>query len=223
MKRLIVCKSVQQSANIRFLSPTKYCDARDISQGNAGFTLVEVIAVVLMVGILAAIAIPGWSTFINRQRVSKANDAVLSALQEVQQQAKSKKLKYSVTFRNNNNLPEVVFHPDSETPNTSNASQWKILGDDLALKPGQIWIGSNIGNPNQGGSTVATITNNGTTVKKITFDYNGTLPINATTPLKIVVAAPVGGNPTQASGFKRCVIVETLLGGIRTAKDSECN
>jgi len=47
------------------------------TQSDSGFSLVELIAVVMMVGILAAIALPGWSAFVNRQRVNKANDAVL--------------------------------------------------------------------------------------------------------------------------------------------------
>jgi len=52
---------------------------RDISKSNqpdVGFSLIEVITVVLILGILAAIALPSWSVFVNRQRVGKVNDAV---------------------------------------------------------------------------------------------------------------------------------------------------
>lgn len=41
--------------------------------------------------------------------------------------------------------------------------------------------------------------------------------------LKVVVAVPVPGNPTQASGVKRCVILQTLIGGMRTARNTECD
>ncbi|MBD2497619.1 Tfp pilus assembly protein FimT/FimU [Nostoc sp. FACHB-280] len=204
----------------RFFERSQYFVAQYNCQTNAGFSLVEMVAVVLIVGILAAIAIPRWNTFLNRQRVGKANDAVLTALREVQQQAKTKKLKYSVSFRNNNNLPELALHADSDTPSSS---QWKTLGEDLRLKAGQVWIGTNLTSKNQGSSTVSVITNNVTTTKTITFDYNGTLPIDATTPLKIVVAAPSASNITQPGSVKRCVIIQTLLGGIRTGRDNECN
>ncbi|AFY40748.1 prepilin-type N-terminal cleavage/methylation domain-containing protein [Nostoc sp. PCC 7107] len=221
MKKLIVCKSGQKSAKSRVIDSskqlriTKHCAYKYSSQANAGFSLVEVIAVTLMVGILATIAIPSWNAFINRQRVGKANDAVLAVLQKAQQEAKNKKLKYSVSLKNSNNLPELAFHPDSDTPDFSKDKTFS----DLGLKTGQISIGSNLNNPNQGTSTVSAIT---TTVKEITFDNNGTLPVDATVPIKIVVASSPS-NITQTNGLKRCVIIETLLGGIRSARDSACN
>ncbi|NEP29368.1 prepilin-type N-terminal cleavage/methylation domain-containing protein, partial [Moorena sp. SIO3I6] len=63
---------------------------------DAGFTLLELIVVILLVGILSAIAAPSWLAFVNRQRVNKVNERVLSAIQEAQREAKKKKLSYSV-------------------------------------------------------------------------------------------------------------------------------
>src|SRR6056297_242976 len=57
------------------------------NQQDAGFTAAEVIIVALIVGVLGAIAAPGWLGFVNRQRLNKANDAVLSALQQAQREA----------------------------------------------------------------------------------------------------------------------------------------
>jgi hypothetical protein len=42
------------------------------------------------------------------------------------------------------------------------------------------------------------------------------------TGLKIVLAVPQG-TTNNASSVKRCVIVDTLIGGMRTEKDSRCN
>jgi prepilin-type N-terminal cleavage/methylation domain-containing protein len=190
-----------------------------------GFTLLEIIVVVLIVGILAAIAAPGWLGFVNRQRVNKANDTIVAALQEAQRQAKRTKRNYSVSFAVNSNIPQIAIYPGT-TP-----SNWQNLGADVGIKSGQILLGANLSavNTTAGGAISYSLA----TPVTITYDHMGILP-NAnfgpippgkTEPvgLKIVVAVPNPGNPTQASAVKRCVIVNTLLGSMMTQKDGECS
>jgi len=185
----------------------------------AGFTLIEIMVTLLIVGILSTIATPSWVAFSNRQRVNAANDAVLRALQEAQRQARSKKLSYSVSFLSaQNQVPKVAVYPEG-TVLAATDPRWTALGEDIALQPGQVSLYSNIdaANPNQkvAETTLAT------SERRITFDYTGALTIGAVTPLKIVVAPPSAAlTPTAV---KRCVIVETLIGGMRTAKDDGCN
>ncbi|BAZ31748.1 hypothetical protein NIES4074_42210 [Cylindrospermum sp. NIES-4074] len=186
-------------------------------QHDAGFSLVEVVTVVLMVGILAAIALPSWSAFVTRQRLNKANDAVLAAIQQAQREAKKQKINYSVSFRTDSNVVQTAVY---STPSPSN---WQSLGGDLQIPAGAISLSTNIASPNQVGSSSSTPT--------ITFDYLGSLP-NANLGaiqtgsteqpgLKIVVASSNSGN--SANSVKRCVIVKTILGGTVTAKDTDCN
>ncbi|MBV9389579.1 MAG: prepilin-type N-terminal cleavage/methylation domain-containing protein [Chroococcidiopsidaceae cyanobacterium CP_BM_ER_R8_30] len=181
-----------------------------------GFTLIEVMVVVLMVGILAAIVAPSWLSLVEQQRLSKANDAVLSAIQLAQQQAKKTKFSYSVSFMSNpDKVPQVAIYKADSNPT------WTNLGGDIGLKPGQVSLYTNLSNtPNKvdtSGTSLAT------TVKTITFNYIGALQLGADTPLEVVVAAANTGTSLAPNGTKRCVIVETLIGGMKTAHDNNCN
>ncbi|NJO62509.1 MAG: prepilin-type N-terminal cleavage/methylation domain-containing protein [Richelia sp. RM2_1_2] len=188
---------------------------------SSGFSLIEVLVALVIIGILSAIAAPSWLGFVARQRLNKANDSVFSALQEAQRQAKKTKLNYSVSLKIDNKVAKILVHPDSiELPKDDKNMPWKLIGEGLEIKSNQIVVGTNLTNKNTGnGNTIKSLSG----YKTIAFDYTGALPKDATTPLKIVLATPKSQNSTQPSNLKRCVIVETLIGGMRTATDEDCD
>jgi prepilin-type N-terminal cleavage/methylation domain-containing protein len=197
---------------------------------NAGFTMAEMIVVLFMIGILSVIAAPGWSAFINRQRLNQANGAVASVIQETRLQAKSTKGTYSISFRVNNNIPEYIIYPGipTTTPITNPPadSVWIALGDTMTLRSREVFLYTNLNPLTEYNTTTAdrqiVQTNRGEGT--ITFDSQGVLAKKSSgavsdTPLAIMVAAPVDD---KASSVDRCVIIQTLIGGIRIAKDERC-
>jgi prepilin-type N-terminal cleavage/methylation domain-containing protein len=205
-----------------------------------GYTLLELLVVVMLAGIIAAIAAPGWLSFTNQRRVGAANDAVLRALQDAQSQAKSKKVSYSVSFRNEpGKAPEVAVYP-SKVPTPGNAGAleyvnpyradfkgWRPLGENLALKPRQVMLQTNVGTVGSA-NQVNSPSNTGT----ITFDYMGALPPDNPSPnlggtpgtpkgLIVMVAEPKGNNPIPST--RRCIKIMTLLGSTQIQRADQCN
>ena len=184
----------------------------------------ELLIVILMVGILSAIAAPSWLAFVNRQRVNKVNERVLSVIQEAQRQAKNKKLRYSVSFRMNDGVPEAAVYQDrnnNREENTPETFQWQSLVGDLGVKPDQVWVGTNLIDDNKSGGTLSILEDE----RKITFDNQGALLKDEVTNSAIVVAIRDprdNDNPIEAT--KRCVKIKTILGALETnKKGAECN
>jgi type II secretory pathway pseudopilin PulG len=195
--------------------------------------MAEMIVVLFMIGILSVIAAPGWSAFINRQRLNQANGAVASVIQETRLQAKSTKGTYSISFRVNNNIPEYIIYPGipTTTPITNPPadSVWIALGDTMTLRSREVFLYTNLNSPTAYNTTTTDkqIVQANPETGTITFDSQGVLAKKSSgavsdTPLAIMVAAPVSTNDDKASSVDRCVIIQTLIGGIRIAKDERC-
>ena len=181
-----------------------------------GFTLLEVLVVVLIIGILAATAGVSWNSFVNRQRVSAVQNAAQRAIEKAQLEAKSRQLSYSISFKIEDNLPKVEFN---------NSGLWETLAAGVDIKSGQVLMCTNLSDAkaNQVGTETCDPSNLAT-ARTIQFDYTGTLPTDTTLPITITFADAganySAGEPIVAS--KRCVRVQTLLGAITTGMGSGC-
>jgi prepilin-type N-terminal cleavage/methylation domain-containing protein len=186
---------------------------RSPPQNKAGYTLIEVLVVVMIITVLAAIAAPSWLSFVNQRRVNAANDFVLRSLQDAQSQAKSKKLSYSVSLiAPSGGSPALAIHPGSSPPSITD-KRWKSFAQELGIKPKQIWLGTNASNV---AANLKPVPPNGVTA--ITFDYLGTVQ-SGNNGLVIAVAAAQANNPTTPlPQTNRCVAVTTLLGAMQTGK-----
>ncbi len=162
-------------------------------QAAAGYTLVEMIVVMVIVGIISAIAAPGWLAFMNSRRANAARDQVAQVIRQAQAQARSSKVEQIVTF-----------NPAASPPTINALGVTQRIGNDQ-VDPGSITLQAK---------------NGGVDITQIKFDSNGNIAapdIDENTGLIVTVTVPPN------TGSKRCVIVQTLLGGTRSAGGTDCN
>ncbi|MEB3232331.1 MAG: prepilin-type N-terminal cleavage/methylation domain-containing protein [Leptolyngbyaceae bacterium] len=72
-----------------------------------GMSILEIIVVVLIIGVLVAIAAPGWLSLANRQRTSRAADQILQAIRSAQADAKRTHKTHEVQFDTTGDIPTI--------------------------------------------------------------------------------------------------------------------
>lgn len=205
-------------SRFNYVQKISYYRKKITNSSNTGFTLLELLVVIMIVGILSAIAAPSWLNFLNQRRVSAVNEAIWGAIKEAQSEAKTGKVNYSMSFRNENGLPEIaVFETDK--PDEANFIK---VSNDVDLKPGQVELSSNI-------ATTKAI--NGTDYKIITFDEIGALDdfntddknaLEAEDDGISITAVALNRQGEEIDSTQRCVKVLTLLGSMLRSRGADC-
>ncbi len=91
-------------------------DRQPGEKSSAGFTAIEVAVVVLMAGILGAIAAPGWMRLRDRQMVNRVNADLYLALREAQGQALKTRLDWRASLRETDGRIEWSIHRGNAEP-----------------------------------------------------------------------------------------------------------
>jgi len=179
-----VCQPVQKMkvSKTALLSPS------------AGFTLLELLLIVVIVGVLAAIVTPSWLGFLSRQRIDTVRNDLVQTLKQSQQDAIQRRQTITIELATIDNYPTI------------DNGVVRELASGSGIKPGAVTMSSYSVNSSNGN-----ITDDGT----ISFDYQGR-PINEELPFVISLTG-------ENFPSKRCVIIANLIGTIKTAEGVTCD
>ncbi|PSR18479.1 hypothetical protein C8255_07195 [filamentous cyanobacterium CCP3] len=172
---------------------------------SAGFTLIEVLVVVIIAAVLAAIAAPSWQGFLNRQRVSAVKSDLLQTLKNAQQDAIQRRLSVPVVINSAATLPTVTVNGNTQTLGA---------GDN---NPGNVRLRS---------YSVGSTGNQDATYDTVIFDHRGMPTVRRSTTAAAATsdALPFVISINAASAdVKQCVIVASLLGSLKTARNAACD
>jgi len=192
----------------------------------AGFTMIELLIIMAIVGIFCAIVTPSWLMFINNHRLKVSVDRAYWAMETARSNAKRDKISWQTSFKQVGENAQVAVHPAEITPAQVPANQWKNLED-------KIKIHTAINDKGVSETTLLKVNENNKatdkgTIRRAMFNFRGCAVYNSTDEC--------GQTNLQAKGrltlfhpdlknSERCVFVSTILGykrisqRQRTAKD----
>jgi prepilin-type N-terminal cleavage/methylation domain-containing protein len=172
------------------LCKSLFCKSGSKQLTNSGFTLLEVLVVVLIIGTLSAIAVPSWLAFLNLQSLNAAQNEVYRSLQEAKSNSIHQKSTWQVSFREHNGVSQWALHPQTTNLTLLN---WRNLSSKVQIDDAETTFTQSSG------------------IWRIQFNYKG----NVNGQLGRLTL-----NLRQGGRAKRCVITSTLIGALRTAKEN---
>lgn len=165
--------------------------------------MIEILVVIFVIGIIAAIAIPSWVNFLDTRRLNIAQDQLYQAMRDAQRNAKRDKSNWQASFRQNNGVAQWAVHAGNTTPTTTD---WQSLEPNIRI------VATRIDATDPNDTTFSFDTTNN--FWRIVFNHKG----NPNGQIGKITLSTRNNNQ-----LKRCVIVSTLIGAMRTRKDSECS
>lgn len=182
-------------------------ERQPLGQGS-GFTLIEVLVVVVMAGLLAAIGAPSWQGFMTRQTLNAGRERVIQSMRQAQSKAIQERRIWQVSFRNEGNTVRVAVHANPSQGPIPAGVVWEDLPQGIAIEPTQTNFFCN-GTPP---STAKCTSGSATTEYAVRYSFIGQLANPDMAGSVITLSHRVNTNA------KACLTTETILGALRTGK-----
>ena len=183
-------------------------------RSDAGFTILEILILLTLIGIFSAIAAPSWLMFINNHRVKQSLDRSYWAMEVAQSNAKRDKTSWQASFKQVEENIQLAIHKSDISPAQVPANQWKSLEHQININQNDTTLRKVNENTNQ------VVTKDGT-VWRAMFNYRGCPVYNKTDECGQTSLQAKGNltisHPNLPKG-DRCVIISTLLGHTRTSE-----
>jgi type II secretory pathway pseudopilin PulG len=178
----------------------------------AGFTMLETLIIILIIGIFMAIVAPSWLMFINNQRLKLSLDRAYWAMELAQSNAKRSKISWQASFKQIGENVQVAVHQADIPPAQVPANQWKNLEPQIQIDPQETTV-LQVNENNQQ-------TENGR-IRRVMFNYRG-CPVSRSdhdcTQTSIRAKGTLTLYHPNLTNSQRCIIISTLLGHKRTSK-----
>jgi len=179
----------------------------------AGFTMLETLIIVLIIGIFSALVAPSWLMFINNYRLKVSIDRVYWAMEMARSNAKRDKISWQASFKQVGETVQIAVHKSDISPAQVPAGEWK------SLEP-QILINTAINDKGESETTLLPINEqnehkeNGT-IRRALFNFQGCPVYKVSDECGLTNYRAKGrltlSHPNLPNG-DRCVIISTILG-----------
>jgi prepilin-type N-terminal cleavage/methylation domain-containing protein len=148
----------------------------------AGFTLLEILVIVVIVGILATIAAPSWLQYVANRQVEAAQDEIYQGIQQAQTQAIAQRSTWQFTVREQDEQVAWAIHPQSIA--VDDISTWQAFDPKITVD----WDN--------------TLESNQEQVYTLTFDFKGMVETQS------IITVEDRADIAK----KKCVLINNLLG-----------
>lgn len=195
---------------------------KSIHTSTDGYTLIEIVTIVAIIGILSAIIAPSWLSFVERQRLNTAQNQVYRAMQEAKSNALRDKITWQVSFRkvivNGKQVSQFAIHP---------AHSEQFIPDSV-LNNNSLWYNfdSNINiddtKNNKGKDETSLIKQTELGPWRAQFNHYGcpvSKPQHQCGQTSITAKGRLTLLSKNGGKLRRCVIISTLLGAMRTGEE----